>query len=252
MAAKIEEAGGRIHLSTPVQEVVVADGRAVGLRVDGDVVACDRIVSTVQTPLLSRLLPEADAAYRARLSDQQYLGIICPLMVLERPLTGYWTINITDESVPFTGIIETTAYIDPRYVGGHHLVYLPKYTMPQSEWQHYSDAEIKEIWLSHLQRMFPDFDRTTVRYFVVNRSRYVEPLHGLGGGERILDIDSPVGGLYLATTAQIYPDLTNGESVSRHAARVAQVVADNAVSRPAGPDSVRADRETAIETATAV
>ena len=36
---------------------------------------------------------------------------------------------------------------------------------------------------------------------------------------------TPVEGLYLATTAQIYPALTNGESVTRHAATVATLVA---------------------------
>ena len=91
------------------------------------------------------------------LGKTEYLGVVCPLLVLDRPLTGYWTVNITDESIPFTGVIETTAYIDPRYIGGHHLVYLPKYTAPGSEWQARSAEEVR-TWLTHLRRMFPTFD----------------------------------------------------------------------------------------------
>jgi len=40
----------------------------------------------------------------------------------------------------------------------------------------------------------------------------------------IPSIETPVRDLYLATTAQIYPALTNGESVSRHARQAAEVV----------------------------
>jgi protoporphyrinogen oxidase len=62
--------------------------------------------------------------YLDYLGKTEYLGIVCPLVVLDRPLSGFWTLNITDERIPFTGVIETTSYIDPKYVGGHFLVYL--------------------------------------------------------------------------------------------------------------------------------
>jgi protoporphyrinogen oxidase len=143
-------------------------------------------------------------------------------MVLDRSLTGYWTLNITDDRIPFTGIIETTAYIDPQYIGGHHLVYLPKYTAPDSPWQKMPDEQIKEIWLAELESMFPQFDRSWIRYFLVQRARYVEPLHPLNGLELIPPVITPIKNLYLATNAQIYPALTNGESISRKARDVTE------------------------------
>ncbi len=229
MAAQIEAAGGHIHLRTPVQEIMLEQGRARTLRLADGPVRYDAIIATVQTPLLSRLLPVAPAAYRTQLEAQEYLGIICPVLVLDKPLTGYWTLNITDDTVPFTGVIETTAYIDPAYTGGHHLVYLPKYTAPGSAWQQKSDDEIRTIWVESLKRMFPDFDPATIVEMPIGRHRFVEPLHPLGGLAQIPAVESPVSGLYVATTAQIYPALTNGESVTRHAQAVAaQVLAGHA------------------------
>jgi protoporphyrinogen oxidase len=224
MAQKIEQAGGKIHLSTPVQEVVIAQGRAVGLRVSGEVRPFDSVAATVQTAIFQRLIPGASQEYHAFLNKTSYLGIVCPLLVLDRPLTGYWTVNITDTSIPFTGIIETTSYINPQDVGGHHLVYLPKYTAPGSHWQKLSDDEIRDIWLKNLEAMFPNFDRRQVRYFLVHREKFVEPLHGLNETDNIPPIKTPVEGLYFATTAQIYPALTNGESVSRHSLDAAQII----------------------------
>lgn len=233
MARRLQAAGGRIRLRTPVQEIVVEQGRARALRLADGLVPYDAIIATVQTPLLSRLLPGAPAAYRAQLEAQEYLGIICPVLVLNKPLTGYWTLNITDDSIPFTGVIETTAYIDPSFVGGRHLVYLPKYTAPGSEWQQKSDDEIRGIWVDSLRRMFPDVDPATIVEMPIGRHRFVEPLHPLGGLAQIPGVKSPIGGLFVATTAQIYPALTNGESVTRHAQGVAaQVLAEHVNAPP--------------------
>ena len=224
MAERIENAGGIIHLRKPVQEIEIADGRAVGLRIDGEIYHFDSVVATLQTPIFQRLIPNAPPEYHHFLSQTDYLGIIAPLLVLDRPLTGYWTLNITDDKVPFTGVIETTTYIDPKYVGGHHLVYLPKYTAPGSSWQKMDDDEIREIWLKNIEEMFPEFDRGWIRYFLVHRERFVEPLHRVNQTYLIPEIKTPVENLYLATTAQIYPALTNGESVSKYARQVANSI----------------------------
>lgn len=217
--------GGEVLLKTPVKEIVLEDGKATGIRLaSGEVVNYDKVVCTMQAPIFQRLIPAADPNYQASLTKTEYLGIIAPLLVLTRPLTGNWTINITDDRFPFTGVIETTAYIDPKYVGGYHLVYLPKYTAPGSEWQKKSDDEIKQIWLENLQAMFPDFDASSIKYFLIHRERYVEPLHGLNKTDSMPQVRTPIGNLFLATTAQIYPALTNGESVSRHARESAEII----------------------------
>jgi protoporphyrinogen oxidase len=226
MAEKILAAGGKIHLRTPVQQIIIDGNAARGIRVGDTLREFDGIVCTMQAPVFRRLIPNATQDYHEFLGKTEYLGIVCPLMVLDRPLTGYWTLNITDDRIPFTGVIETTAYIDPQYVGGYHLVYLPKYTAPDSEWQKKSDDEIRAIWLENLRKMFPDFDPQAIRYFLVHRERYVEPLHGLNAAHLIPSIQTPIANLFLATTAQIYPALTNGESVTRHARSASQIILD--------------------------
>jgi protoporphyrinogen oxidase len=227
MAERIRAAGGAIHLNSPVQEIVVRDGQMVGLKTPGGVLQFDSIVATLQTPLFLRLVPGLDEDYRNTLSQTDYLGIVCPLLVLDRPLTGYWTLNITDDSIPFTGVIETTSYIDPKYVGGYHLVYLPKYTLPNSPWFRMSDDEVRETWLTYLGKMFPEFRREWIKHMFVHRERLVEPIHPINGSHLIPSIETPVKNLYLANTGQIYPALTNGESVTRHARQAADTIVHN-------------------------
>jgi protoporphyrinogen oxidase len=225
MKRRIVASGGKVLLNTPVQEIILEQGRATGIRLaSGDVMNFDKIICTLQTPVFQRLIPTADAKYHEFLSKTEYLGIIAPLLVLDRPLTGCWTLNITDDRFPFTGVIETTAYIDPRYVGGHHLVYLPKYTAPGSPWQQKTDEQLKAIWLENLKDMFPDFDESCIRYFLIHRERHVEPLHKIDGTDSIPDVKTPLKNLYLATVAQLYPALSNGEAVSQHALKASEIV----------------------------
>lgn len=224
LANQIESAGGKIHLQKPVSKIVIKQNIAQGILVGNDLYPFDLVISTVQPPVFQRMIPDASSEYREFLTQTKYLGIICPILVLDRSLTGYWTLNLTDNRIPFTGIIETTTYIDPQFVGGHHLIYLPKYTAPDSPFQKMTDEEIKELWLNHLMSMFPQFECHWIRYFLVHRERYVEPLHMLNGTHLIPSFHTPVQNLYLATNAQIYPALTNGESISRKAMDIAELI----------------------------
>lgn len=224
MVDRIRAAGGKIHLNTPVEEIMIHNGIAWGIRVGGQGIPFDAIAATPQTPIFLRLIPDADSEYRKALEKIEYLGILTMLLVMDRPLSDYWTMYITDDSRPFTGIIETTSYIDPVYVGGHHLVYLPKYVSQQSEWFLLDDDTIRERWLGHLQKMFPEFQPEWVRYCLIHRERFVEPIRSIYETRSIPAINTPVAGLYLATTAQIYPQLTNGESVSTHAQTVCDLI----------------------------
>jgi len=224
MAERIEAGGGKLHLQKPVSKIVIEGNRARGILIGDEIHSFDVLVSTLQPPVFQRMIPDVSDEYRDFLAQTKYLGIICPILVLDRPLSGFWTLNITDDRIPFTGIIETTSYIDPKFVGGHHLVYLPKYTAPESAFQKMTDDAIKDLWLSHLESMFPKFDRRWIRYFLVHRERYVEPLHFLNGTHLIPPVTTPIENLYLATNAQIYPTLTNGESVTRTAEEVSEFI----------------------------
>jgi protoporphyrinogen oxidase len=237
MADQVRAHGGRIHLNCPVEEILIHDGQATGIRTRAGMWRGQAIVSTMQAPVFSRLVPGAPPSYRESLSAVPYLGVVCPLVVLDRPLTGYWVLNLADATIPFTGVIETTTFIDPALVGGHHLVYLPKYTAPDSRWQRLSDEEIRAEVLATLKRLVPTFDETMVRYILIHRERYVEPLHRLDGADPIPAVETPIRNLYLATTAQIYPALTNGESVTQHARAIADIVLDRLVSAGAAQAS---------------
>jgi len=227
MQDRIEFAGGQVRLDCPVQEIVTEYSRVKGIRTVSAFYPFDAVIGTIQIPLFLRLVPTLSQDYIDTLQKIDYLGVIALLLVLDRPLTGYWTLNITEHSSPFTGVIETTTYIDPQYTGGNHLVYLPKYTMPDSPWQDRPDDEIIQTWLAYLKKMLPRFDTSWVRQTLIHRDRFVEPLHYKNQNSLIPPVETPIQDLYLVTTAQIYPALTNSEAIVQHTHAATRIILDN-------------------------
>ena len=218
---------GRVHLGANVKEIVIENNRAVGLLTDNGFEPYDKIIVTTPALAFARLIPGASEEYRRSLTDIPYLGIVCLLLGLDRSLSPYYTLNITDTAVPFTGLIETTNLIDPRFVGGNHLVYLPKYILPDNPLGRLPDEQIEEAFLEDLKKMFPDFHKSWVRDIRVMRERFVEPLHSIQETWQTPAVHTPVDQLFLANTSQIWPELTNGQSVTTYGRRIAGELLEN-------------------------
>lgn len=234
IAKKAEGLGVSFHLKAPIEEIVIENGRAVGVRVGGTTEHFDAVISTLASPILGGLVPNAPPDFRDLLVKQEYLGVLCPLLILKKRLLPYYVLNITDESIPFTAVVETTNLIDPQHVKGYHLVYLPKYLAPDNDMANWPDDKVKTEWMRHFKRMFPAFDERDIVEFIVQKARYVEPIRPMGTRDDIPTIKSPVDRLYMGNTVMIYPELGNGEAVTRYAVKVAeQVLADAPSWQPA-------------------
>ncbi len=224
MVAQCETRGVEIHVNTAIDEIVIEDGRATGLQTAAGFQAYDAVISTLASPILGDLIPAAPQPFREQLTQQEYLGVLCPLLIMNRSLIPYYVLNITDTSIPFTAVVETTNLIDPQHVGGHHLIYLPKYLAPDNPMARWPDEQVKAEWLGHLKRMFPDFDESWITDFIVQRARYVEPIRPLGTSDQIPEMRTPVERLYMGNTTMIYPALGNGEAVSSFARQLAGII----------------------------
>ncbi len=230
LAKKCEALGVTFQLKAPIEEIVIENGRAVGVRIGGEVKRFDAVISTLASPILSPLIPAAPQNFRDMLAKQQYLGVLCPLMILKKQLLPYYVLNITDESIPFTAVVETTNLIDPQYVKGYHLVYLPKYLAPDNEMANWSDDKVKTEWMKHFKRMFPNFAESDIVEFIVQKAKYVEPIRPMGTLDEIPLVKTPVDRFYMGNTVMIYPELGNGEAVTNYAQKVADAVLADAPS----------------------
>jgi hypothetical protein len=157
-----------------------------------------------------------------------------------RSLLPYYAINIT-EPTPVTSAIETSQVLGTEHTDGLHLVYLPKYCDPDAPEQSEDDESIYRRFTDYLARLSPGFSRDEVVDWTVQRAKLVEPVHQLrsGGGDRVAPLWPGVDGLALASNAQIYPYLLNGDSVMGFAEEVAGQVGDRLGLAGTSSDSAR-------------
>jgi protoporphyrinogen oxidase len=143
----------------------------------------------------------------------KYLGIVCLLVVVKRKLSPYYAINLLDTSLPFTGVIEATNIIDPKEIGGHHLVFLPKYFNEEDSISKLKNQDVTEIFLRGLKKIYPELQEDEVLHTRVFRETYVQPLHELNTHEHEVNIRTPINGMYVVNTAMIYNSTVNNNAV---------------------------------------
>jgi protoporphyrinogen oxidase len=196
------ETGVVLETGRPVSAIVAG---ATGFDVTtGEVVRrFDRVVNTCASPIAAGICKDLAAPERVRHEAMAYQGIVCASLLLDRPLGGAYLTYITDESIPFTTVIEMSSLIDPSMTGGKYLVYLPKYLPSDDPLLAVDDQEIQATFLPALRRMFPDLAATDVKAFKVTRTRQVLALATLNYSDRLPPMATSQPGLYIINSAQI-------------------------------------------------
>ncbi len=218
LRAKLVEAGVEIRLGTRVARVGSAagpGGMTDHVEPTGVTVDCaasgrepvtqrfDRAILTVPAPLAAAMVPELAPDERERLASKMYGGIVCASLVLDEPLGPYYLTNLTDDWVPFTGVVDMANLVDRAALNGRALVYLPKYVRPDDPLFEASDEEIERSFVGALERMYPNFSRTRMHAFRVSRVRHVFPIATLGYSRSIPGIATSVPGVYTLNSAHI-------------------------------------------------
>lgn len=197
--------GGRIHLNAPVQQVIGRDGGGIrGLRVHGKEHLFDAVVMAVPLPQLVPLLPSSLGEYRARLSRISFVGVACIAVHLRESITGSFWCNVNDSRIPYSGFIETTA-LNPDAGSGDTLVYVPHYLAVDHPRFSYSDQTFRAEFERVLSMMRPGMSPDAVRSFRVFRSAYAQAVCPPGFSQHVPATATPMQGLYLIDSTQLYP-----------------------------------------------
>ncbi len=212
LGERVRQQGGEVHISSAVQRVVVEEGRARGLEVklsrDGEAERrdYDMVLATVPSYVFPKLVPPLTDDYLDKLTDKTYLAAVLVILVLDRPLSPHYWTYVGDRQMPFLGIIEHTNFIPAAHYGGGHIVYLTNYLSRENPMYAMSPEELYRTYLPHLRRVNPAFDESWVTEYHYHKVDAAQPIVTRGYSARIPDHRTPIPGLYLANTTQIYPE----------------------------------------------
>ncbi|MFI5243126.1 MAG: NAD(P)/FAD-dependent oxidoreductase [Gemmatimonadales bacterium] len=193
---------------------------------DGSSTRFDRVILTVPASRIPALCPQLSAAEQERLGLVVYQGVLCASMLIKKPLATYYVTNITDGWVPFTGVIEMTALVDKERFGGNSLVYLPRYLAQDDPFWKATDDEVRETFLSAIEKMYPAFTRSDVIDFRIARARDVLAISTLDYSSSALPAArTSLANVFVVNSAQIASGTLNLNETVGLANRQAAVLA---------------------------
>jgi protoporphyrinogen oxidase len=207
LARSICSKGGRIRLESPVDGLLVENGKIAGVRIGQVRVRADAVLATPALPIVAELAePHVSPEYAASLRRIQYLANLCVVLELDRSLSETYWLNVNDPGFPFVAVIEHTNFEPAESYGGRRLVYLSKYLPETDALYGMPDNEVVRFCLQHLQRMFPALTSEWILGAHVWRARYAQPIVVRRYSTLIPPVQTPLPGLYLSSMAQVYPE----------------------------------------------
>ena len=201
----LTETGVRVELGDHTTQVTQTPSGQLSLQFQSGKVAAifDQVVVTTAAPIAAQLCPQLSVQENTLLKGIQYQGILCASVLLKQPLSTYYVTNITEDWVPFTGVIEMTTLVKPEAFGGRSLIYLPKYVPSGDPALERSDEALRTEFIEALERMYPHFQASDVLSFQVSRVKYVVAVPTLNYSQTLPPMQTSVVGLHIINSAHI-------------------------------------------------
>ncbi len=181
--------------------------RVTGVVTRRETIPFDVVIATVPGDAFLEIAPPSlDDSYAALLRTVRYQAAVVLLLVSQRSLSRIYWMNIADRTMPFVGVIEHTNYVPPSEYQGRHLIYVSNYLERDDPRFHMTADRLFDLYAPHLKRINPAFEPGWIEKKIVLRAEAGQPVITCNYSQRIPDHRTPLKGLYLANTLQIYPE----------------------------------------------
>lgn len=219
LADEVRRLGGQVHVDRTIVRVQAADGRHLlrsappgayrlpfelaGPPVEG-AASADIVLFTTPTDVTRRLV-SWPSSYDRALAERRYRAAVVLLVELRKRFgTMYWT-NIAEPDMPFLGLIEHTNLVPAGRYPAHYL-YVANYVAQDSRLLRMTTAELQRHCFPGLQRVSPRFAYEDIMRCWSFREPAAQPIPRVGNRDRLLPLRTPVRGLFIGNTTQIYPE----------------------------------------------
>jgi len=181
--------------------------RIAGVRTKKETIPFDVVIATVPGyTFLDIAPPTLDKAYADLLHSVRYQAAVVLLLVSKQSLSRIYWMNIADRTMPYVAVIEHTNYVPPSQYQGRHLIYVSNYMERDDPRYGMKASDLFDLYAPHLKRINPAFDADWIEKTIVLRAEAGQPVITCNYSQRIPDHRTPIEGLYLANTLQIYPE----------------------------------------------
>jgi len=202
LVSVIEKRGGHINLQSPVERVIIEDGRVKGVQVKGGFYEFSKVISTVPLPYVSKIIPDLPINILNQFSSIKNIAVVCVIAKLRKSVSENFWLNTNDPEMDIPGLVE---YSNLRPLDSH-VVYIPFYVPGEHPLFSESDDSFINKTKRYLSKINPGLNEGDFIDIRVSRYRYAQPICGPNFLNTIPDLDLPVRGLWVADTSYYYPE----------------------------------------------
>jgi protoporphyrinogen oxidase len=210
LTGRLESGGADLRLNQEVVGLTTDPDdpqRVTGVVTKKETIPFDVVIATVPGYNLLEIAPPALAGdYAEQLRSVRYQAAMVLLLVSKQSLSRIYWMNIADRTMPYVGVIEHTNYVPPSVYQGRHLIYVSNYLERDDPRFSMRASQLFDLYLPHLKRINPAFDADWIEKKILMRAEAAQPVITCNYSQRIPDHRTPLQGLYLANTLQIYPE----------------------------------------------
>jgi len=106
---------------------------------------------------------------------------------------------------PFLVVVEQTNFIDKKYYGNKHVVYLGNYLEDRDNRLKMSDEELLEIFLPYLKKINSNFRKSWITRKWKFQSPFAQPVFPVGYSKMVDGIKTDDPDYYVANMSMVYP-----------------------------------------------
>lgn len=210
LADRIKKQKGKIFFNTEA-DAIESDKKGVKISIkekDLNIKSFqfDKVLVTLPSFLFLKLAKNLPDDYIKKLSKLEGFGAINLVMRLRKKFfddNTYW-LNICDKKSPVMAVVEHTNFMDSKYYGNEHLVYVANYFLPNHLYFKLSDEELLKKYDSYLKKINSKYADDLIG-FQVFKTPFAQPLIPMNYSKIIPKVETPLKNVYLSNIQQVYP-----------------------------------------------
>ena len=207
LAETCEMHSTEIFLSTRVNRIVGLDSGQISMSIgqNESEEIFDAVIASTPSHIFNHITEGLSEEYKTKLLNIKYMAAVLIILVMDRPLTNVYWLNIADRSIPFIGVIEHTNLVEPEIYGNKRIVYLSNYLAEDDPLYNMSSKELFNTYLPHLEKINRDFSNEWVKEYHHFKIPNAQPVVDTNYSKNIPEHETGIQNLYLANTSQVYP-----------------------------------------------
>ncbi len=202
LVEKIEALGGQIKERERVTKIAKKDEKYIINTEKGEYEA-DYIISTIPQPIFNKIS-------FTELPPVSYQGCLSVILTLKRKVQDYYWINISDEDVAFSVMVEHSNFFKENPYP-YHIIYLALYT--EGNRMEKDEIEEKKREIVESFREIFHIDESDILKSFVYYSSYAGPVYETGYKEKLPPKKIPGENIWIGGMPRSYPERSINDSL---------------------------------------